>query len=284
MTWIITTDHTFGRLLRATHYSKCFTRFTRLILRTARHQDYHHPQFTDEETGHSSPKITELVSGEAASRTHGVRLQSLHLEQLHCNAYQCATRFQPHRGCHHPRGFGVAQRMGSRYRDRPQMRTDHNVKICEGRNSTRRSSRAPPHFREKGLAALGSIQNQASLLDRNARSAGSEGQPSALHFTGNSQEWRLLILMSGPLEAGKRLCWKLFEERMRVSGGGGTEMRAQRGYGRDRCRGGEPEKRRLLPRGHFYITDCMTGTFKSPGNHRCIPGAPNTSLVQNLIP
>lgn len=179
--------------------------------------------------------------------------------------------------------------MGSRYRDRPQMRTDRNVKICEGRNSTRRSSRAPPpppppHFREKGLAALGSIWNQASLLDRNARSAGSEGQPSALHFMGNSQEWRLLILMSGPLEAGKRLCWKLFEERMRVSGGGGTEMRAQRGYGRDRCRGGEPEKRRLLPRGHFYITDCMTGTFKSPGSHRCIPGAPNTSLVQNLIP
>ena len=33
---------------------------------------------------------------------------------------------------------------------------------------------------------------------------------------GKSQEWLLLILMSGPLEAGKRLCWKLFEERIRA--------------------------------------------------------------------
>lgn len=33
---------------------------------------------------------------------------------------------------------------------------------------------------------------------------------------GKSQEWLLLILMSGPLEAGKRLCCELFEERIRA--------------------------------------------------------------------
>lgn len=60
-------------------------------------------------------------------------------------------------------------------------------------------------------------------------------------------------LMSGPSEAGKRLCWELFEETMR---GGEGEMRAERGCWRDRQRhveGRGPEKRRLLPRGGFAL-------------------------------
>lgn len=44
----------------------------------------------------------------------------------------------------------------------------------------------------------------------------SKAQLSALNCMGKSQEWLLLILKSGPLEARKRLCWELFEEIIRA--------------------------------------------------------------------
>ena len=36
--------------------------------------------------------------------------------------------------------------------------------------------------------------------------------------------------------------------------------------------------------GCFCITDCVARKFKPIGIHRCIPGVPNMSLFQNVIP
>lgn len=111
---------------------------------------------------------------------------------------------------------------------------------------------------------------------------GSEDQLSALSYMGKNQEWLLPILIPVPLEAGKRLCRELFEERMRdcIKEDEGLETILQR-----QVEGREVIKEEALPwEEGVCITDCIAHKFKTIGIHRCIPGVPNMSLVQNWNP
>lgn len=107
-------------------------------------------------------------------------------------------------------------------------------------------------------AALCSSQSQAYLWGINAWSMGSEDQLSALNLMGKSQKWLLFILISGPLEAGKRLYWELFQERLRGCMGEdkGRETILERQVDR---RGAIKEE--VRPQGYFCITDCIACKF-----------------------